>query len=219
LDVAALFQRLGVSPGAPILLGGSTHPGEEAILADIFLRLRPRHPGLFLVLVPRHFERGKEVGNELERRRIPFLYRREITAATQGAPGEFQALVVNTTGELKCFYQEATLIFVGKSLTVQGGQNPIEPGVLGKPMVFGPHMQNFAEIAARFVAAGAAVQVADAAELEWTLDELLADPARRETMGRNAGLVVKSSTGALEQTINLIVSQLPPEETYVAPLG
>jgi 3-deoxy-D-manno-octulosonic-acid transferase len=219
LDVAALLRQLGVPPGAPILLGGSTHAGEEAVLADIFLRLRARHPQLFLVLVPRHFERGKEVGTELQKRAIPFIYRREISAARQWPPGALQALVVNTTGELKYFYEEATVIFVGKSLTTQGGQNPIEPGVLGKPMVFGPNMQNFAEIAAGFVAGGAAVQARDAAELEQVLGELLADPDRCEAMGRNAGRVVKSSSGAIERTVELIVQQLPPDETYVAPLG
>jgi len=219
LDVAALLQQLGVPPGAPVLLGGSTHPGEEAILAEVFLRLRARYPELFLILVPRHFERGKEVGTELEQRNIPFVYRREITAGRQWPTGSVQALVVNTTGELKYFYAEATVIYVGKSLTVQGGQNPIEPGVLGKPMVFGPHMQNFAEIAARFVQGGAALQVQDAIGLEQALGELLADPARREEMGRNAGRVVKSSGGALERTVELIVRQLPADETYVAPLG
>jgi 3-deoxy-D-manno-octulosonic-acid transferase len=219
LDVAALLRQLGVPPGAPILLGGSTHAGEEAVLAEVFLRLRVRHPQLFLVLVPRHFERGKEVGTELQKRGVPFIYRREISTSRHWPAGALQALVVNTTGELKYFYEEATVIFVGKSLTAQGGQNPIEPGVLGKPMVFGPHMQNFAEIAARFVQGEAAVQVKDVAELEQVLGELLADPARREQMGRNAGRVVKSSAGALERTVDLIVRQLPPDETYVAPLG
>lgn len=219
LDAALLLQQLGVRPGTPILVGGSTHAGEEAVLADIFVRLRRQHPDLFLVLAPRHFERGKEVGGELQKRGIPFIYRREITAAKHWEEGSLQALVLNTTGELKYFYEEATVIFVGKSLTTQGGQNPIEPGALGKPMVFGPNMQNFEEIAARFVRGDGAVQVRDAAELEQVLGRLLSDAGRREELGRNAGKVVRSGSGALEQTVEMIVGQLPPEETYVAPLG
>lgn len=219
LDVAALLRQLGVPEGAPVLLGGSTHAGEEAILADIFLRLRARFPELFLVLVPRHFERGKEVGAELTQRGIEFMYRREITVSTQLAPRSLQALVVNTTGELKYFYEEATVVFVGKSLTAEGGQNPIEPGALGRAMVFGPNMQNFPEIAPRFVQEGGAVQVRDAAGLEQAIAALLADPERRATLGRNAQRVVKASSGALERTVEMIVRELPADENYVAPLG
>lgn len=217
LDVEALLRQLGVPAGAPVLLGGSTHAGEEAVLADVFRRLRPRFPDLFLVLVPRHFERGKQVGEELARRGLRFLYRREITAATGLPERALDALVVNTTGELKYFYEVATVVFVGKSLTAEGGQNPIEPAALGRPIVFGPNMQNFAAIAAAFVRAGAALQVRDAAELESALAGLLADPERRVRMGEVARRVVREQSGALERTVEMIVAGLPRDETYVAP--
>ena len=116
---------------------------------------------LFLVLVPRHFERGKEAGRDLQTRGVKFVYRSEVTVNSRFAPGSIECLLVNTTGELKYFYEHARVIFVGKSLTAQGGQNPIEPGAMGKAMVFGPHMQNFSAIAAAFVAAKGAVQVLD----------------------------------------------------------
>ena len=74
LDVPALLRQAGVKPGAPLLVGGSTHAGEEAILAEQFLRLRARFPDLFLVLFPRHFERSREVGRELEARGVKFAY-------------------------------------------------------------------------------------------------------------------------------------------------
>src|SRR6185503_19311961 len=134
LDVPGLFRQLGVPEGSRVLVGGSTHAGEEAILAEVFLRLRKSFPDLFLVVVPRHFERGRQAGRELEQRGIRFVYRGEITVNKRYKPEEFQALLVNTTGELKYFYEHATVIFVGKSLTAQGGQNPIEPGALGKAM-------------------------------------------------------------------------------------
>jgi 3-deoxy-D-manno-octulosonic-acid transferase len=218
-DVSALLRQIGVPPGAPILLGGSTHAGEEALLADITLRLRERFPDLFLVLVPRHFERGREVGRELEARGVKFMYRRQITLRTDLPERSLQCLLVNTTGELKHFYGEADVVFVGKSLTAEGGQNPIEPAALGKPIVFGPNMQNFAAISAAFVEGGGALQVPDAAALENAVAELLADPGRRAEMGRKAIRVVRENTGALERTVQMILQRLPTDETYVSPLG
>ena len=217
LDVPAMLRQLGVPPGARLLVGGSTHPGEESILAEKFLQLRVRFPDLFLVLVPRHFERSRDVGRELEARGIKFVYRNEIQSGTLMQPGQVDCLLVNTTGELKYFYEQATVIFVGKSLTAQGGQNPIEPGALGKAMVFGPNMQNFAEAVRSFLAQNGAVQVQDAAELGKTLDELLADTARREQLGRNALKVVRENAGALGRTVDMIVKHLETGKFYVAP--
>jgi 3-deoxy-D-manno-octulosonic-acid transferase len=217
LDVPALLRQVGVVPGARLLLGGSTHSGEEAVLAEQFLRLRSRFPDLFLVLVPRHFERSREVGRELTARGLKFAYRTEIMAQTQFEPREVDCLIVNTTGELKCFYEHATIIFIGKSLAAQGGQNPIEPGALGKAMVFGPNMQNFAEVVRGFVEQNAAVQVRDAAELEKVLGELLADESRREQLGRNALKVVHENLGAIDRTVDMILKHLVTSELYVAP--
>src|SRR6185312_13282740 len=162
----ALLSQLGVLSGAPILVAGSTHHGEEDILAEQLHRLRNQFPGLFLVLVPRHFERAADVGRELDKHEIKFIFRSEISPETRFDPGELECLVVNTTGELKYFYEHATVVFVGKSLTANGGQNPIEPAALGKPVVFGPNMQNFPDVVRIFLSQNAVVQVRDAEELE-----------------------------------------------------
>lgn len=217
LDVPALLRQLGVPSGARLLVGGSTHAGEEAILADVFLRLKPRFPDLFLVLVPRHFERCRDVGRELESRGVKFAYRSEITAQNHWDSGALDCLLVNTTGELRYFYEQAAVIFVGKSLTAEGGQNPIEPGALGKAMVFGPNMQNFADVARNFVAGEGAMQVRDAAELEAALGDLLADPARCTRLGRNALRVVQANQGAIDRTVDMILQRLDPAQFYVAP--
>jgi 3-deoxy-D-manno-octulosonic-acid transferase len=217
LDVPALLRQVGVKPGARLIVGGSTHAGEEAILAEKYLRLRARFPDLFLVLVPRHFERSREVGRELEARGVKFAYRSELTSREDFAPGEVDCLLVNTTGELKYFYEHATIIFVGKSLTVEGGQNPIEPGALGKAMVFGPNMQNFAEVVRSFREQNGAVQVRDAVELEKVLGDLLADEPRRQQLGRNAMKVVRENLGAVERTVDMIVEHLANGELYIAP--
>ena len=214
LDVPALLRQAGVKPGAPLIVGGSTHAGEEAILAEQFLRLRARFPNLFLVLVPRHFERSREVGRELAARGVKFAFRSELMSYEELEPGEIDCLIVNTTGELKYFYEHATIIFVGKSLTAEGGQNPIEPGALGKAMVFGPNMQNFAEVARSFLQQDGAVQVRDAAELEKALGDLLLNEARRAELGRNALKVVHENLGAIERTVDMIVERLANRETH-----
>jgi 3-deoxy-D-manno-octulosonic-acid transferase len=217
VDVPGMLRQLRVPEGAPVLVAGSTHAGEEAMLADQFLRLRRRFPGLFLVLAPRHFERSREVGRELETRGVKFVYRNEVTLTTQYGPDEVACLLVNTTGELTHFYEHATVIFIGKSLTAQGGQNPIEPGEVGKPMVFGPNMQNFAEIVRIFLSRGGAVQVADAAELERVLGELLADERRRDELGRKALEIVRENRGGIERTVDMIVKHLEGGELYITP--
>lgn len=219
LDVPGMLRQLGVSESAPLLVCGSTHAGEEAVLADVFLRLRKRFPNLFLVLVPRHFERSRDAAKELETRGINYVYRNEVTenGRSRFKPGELQCLLVNTTGELKFFYEQATVVFVGKSLTAHGGQNPIEPGELRKAMVFGPHMENFADVVRSFLAKDGAVQVPDATGLENALGELLSNSARREQLGQNALQVVRENQGAMHSTVDMIINGIKDRGLYVAP--
>ncbi len=217
INVPAMFRQLGIAPGSRILLGGSTHAGEEKILAEIFLRLRERFPDLFLVVVPRHFERGQLVGRDLSALKLKSIYRSEVTASTNLQPGQLDCLVVNTTGELQHFYEHASVIFVGKSLTAEGGQNPIEPGALGKPVVFGPHMENFPDIVRAFLSRDGAIQVRDAAELEKVVADLLANPARCEQLGRNALKVVQENLGAVDRTVDMIIEHLPEGVYSVTP--
>jgi 3-deoxy-D-manno-octulosonic-acid transferase len=217
LDVPAMLRRLGVPADAPILVGGSTHAGEEIILTGIAQRLRARFPKLFLILVPRHFERCKSVGRELRTRGVKFVYRNEIVADTRHREGEVECLLVNTTGELRFFYECATVVFVGKSLTAAGGQNPIEPGSLGKAMIFGPNMQNFADIARSFWMQDGAVRAGDPEALEKAVAELLADEKRREDLGRNALKVVRENLGAVERTVEMVLERLKTREVYIVP--
>jgi 3-deoxy-D-manno-octulosonic-acid transferase len=122
---------------------------------------------------------------------------------------------VNTTGELKYFYERATVVFIGKSLTAKGGQNPIEPAALGKATVFGPNMQNFADVARCFLAKDAAMQVRDASQLEFALAELLSDVSRREQLSRNALEVVRENQGAVYRTLDMIAKHLEGRQVYV----
>ena len=217
LDVPAMLRQLGVPADAPILVAGSTHDGEEIILAEMAKRLRAKFPKLFLILVPRHFERCREVGQKLRASGAKFFWRSEFSTKTKLGEGEIECLLVNTTGELRFFYEPATVVFVGKSLTAIGGQNPIEPCALGKAVVFGPNMQNFADVTRIFLAQDAVVQVRDPEALEKAVSELLADEDRRAALGRNALKVVAENLGAVDRTLKIILEDLKTRGIYVAP--
>jgi 3-deoxy-D-manno-octulosonic-acid transferase len=208
LDVRGMLRQIGVPDDALILVAGSTHDGEEVMLADLARRLREKFPKLFLILVPRHFERCKDLGQKLAARGVKFIARTEIFPSTRLEPGTLDCLLVNTTGELKFFYEPATVVFVGKSLTAFGGQNPIEPGAQGKAIVFGPNMQNFADITRAFLRKKAAVQVKDPDDLEAKISELLADQGRRAALGQAALAVVAENLGAVGRTVDMILPHL-----------
>jgi 3-deoxy-D-manno-octulosonic-acid transferase len=215
-DIPGLLEKLGVRPEDLVLLGGSTHPGEEQILARVYLKLRQRFPSLFLILVPRHFERSRDVGRQLEGLGVRFVYRKDVAGSTPWKEERPDCLLVNTTGELRHFYRQATVVFVGKSLAAHGGQNPIEPGALGKALVIGPNMENFADITRSFLQAGGAIQVPDEAGLEKAVAELLADERKREDVGSRALAVVRENLGAVNRTVDMIVEHLDGGEVYVA---
>ena len=200
IDARALLREIGVSDEAPVLVAGSTFEGEEELLCKLLPQWRKDHPDLFLVLVPRHFERASAV---LENLKPLNLRIRRRTAMNAGA-GKPDVLLVDTTGELKAFYEVATLVFVGKSLTAQGGQNPIEPAALGRPMVFGPFMQNFKPVVQSLLEAKAAIQVKDETELARQVSVLLGNPEQLAALGTAARAVVEGNKGATQRTSELI---------------
>ena len=200
IDARALLREIGVSDEAPVLVAGSTFEGEEELLCKLLPQWRKEHPDLFLVLVPRHFERASAV---LENLKPLNLRIRRRTAMNAGAEKP-DVLLVDTTGELKAFYEVATLVFVGKSLTAQGGQNPIEPAALGRPMVFGPFMQNFKPVVQSLLEAKAAIQVKDETELARQVSVLLGNPEQLAALGTAARAVVEGNKGATQRTSELI---------------
>jgi 3-deoxy-D-manno-octulosonic-acid transferase len=217
LDVPGLLRQIGVANDALILVAGSTHDGEELLLADIASRLRKKFPNFFLILVPRHNERCPELGRKLKAQGVKFLLRNAVFAATQLPIGQLDCLVVNTIGELKFFYQSASVVFIGKSLKAFGGQNPIEPAALGKPVVFGPNMQNFKDITRILLAKDAAVQVKNTEALEATLTELLGNQTRRAELGRHAMAAVAENQGAIERTVEMLLPELARRDLYIVP--
>jgi 3-deoxy-D-manno-octulosonic-acid transferase len=190
-----------VSPDSLVLFGGSTHRGEEEILARVFLRLREQFPSLRLFIAPRHVERLQEIRAQLSA--MPLRVTLASEALTGGA-ADADCMVLDTTGELQRWYSIATVVFVGKSLAAHGGQNPVEPILAGKPVVFGPHMENFATLAKTLVSNNAARQVNDADSLERTVGELLRDSESRQRLVENAHSALREHEGATGRAATLI---------------
>lgn len=203
-DFIKKLAALGFGPQRLLLVGGSTWPGEEAALLEIYARLRPKHERLKLVLVPRHAERRQQVAAEIEKFDLRYKLWSQCRPAG-GPPEEADVLLVDTTGELRAFYAVAAVVFVGKSLTARGGQNPIEAAVCSKPVVVGPHTENFSGVIADFLAAQAILQVDDRAELEGALISLLADENARRLLGARAAQVVLKKSGAIRASAELFL--------------
>jgi 3-deoxy-D-manno-octulosonic-acid transferase len=197
-----ILGSFGIDRDSPILFGGSTHAGEEEILGEIFQRLRTDFPTFRLIIAPRHVERVGEVRTRLERLGLNVCLRSE---AGNKCPAPPDCLLLDTTGELQHWYAVATIVFVGKSLTARGGQNPVEPILAGKPVLFGPHMENFSALAQALVANKAAVQVRDPNSLQQQIAWLLRDREAALRLVANAQSVLARHSGATERTAKLVV--------------
>lgn len=198
-----VLARWGIDPTRPIFFAGSTHSGEERIIAEIFLSLRTELPDLFLIIAPRHFERTPEIQRMLESLGLQVALRTDdaITPSRVTMPDCF---ILNAMGELRHWYSVGTVVFVGKTLTAHGGQNPVEPVAAGRPVIFGPNMENFATLARSLVQGEGAVQVANEAELRESAARLLRDEPARRRLVENARNVIRRHDGATLRTADLV---------------
>ena len=211
-----VLRYFRVAPERPVVIAASTLKGEEQPVLDAFQRIRATMPNALLVIAPRKPERFDDVERIARRGGWNVARRSELRV---DAEPRCDVVVLDTIGELAQLYQIATVVFVGGSLVDAGGHNILEPAVFGKPIVFGPHMQNFAEIAATFLENGAAIQVRTPGELEPVLLELLGDPVRRASLGAAARALVEANRGARAKTLAVISQLLPsdPPATVVRP--
>lgn len=198
-----ILRSFGIDGDSPILFGGSTHRGEEEILGEIFQRLRADFPAFRLIIAPRHVERVAEIRAGLARLGLNVCLRSEAGGKCAEPP---DCLLLDTTGELQHWYAVATIVFVGKSLTARGGQNPVEPIFAGKPVLFGPHMENFSALAQALVANEAAVQVRDPNSLQQQIAWLLRDRAAALRLVANAQAVLARHSGATARTAELVLN-------------
>jgi 3-deoxy-D-manno-octulosonic-acid transferase len=197
-----------------VLVAGSTMRGEEAPVLRAFRRVKVTAPQALLVLAPRHAERFDEVVQVVRGEGFSVVRRSELAI---DAEPRADVVVLDTIGELAQVYQIATVAFVGGSLVPTGGHNILEPAVFGRPILFGPHMSNFAEIAREFLARDAAVQVASPRALEDALPQLLLDPVRRASLGAAASALVEANRGANDRTLETLAALLPGRPATIHP--
>jgi 3-deoxy-D-manno-octulosonic-acid transferase len=204
-----VLRYFRIAPDRPVIIAASTLKGEEEPVFEAFQRIRARVPDTLLIIAPRKPERFDEV--EQIARRGGWRVARRSELPVDAEPRQ-DVVVLDTIGELAPLFQVGTAVFVGGSLVDQGGHNIIEPAVFGKAIVFGPYMQNFAEIARAFVENDAAIQIRTPRELEHALLGLLNDPVRRARLGAAARALVEANRGARGKTMASIAKLLPPQD-------
>jgi 3-deoxy-D-manno-octulosonic-acid transferase len=201
-----VLRYFRIAPSRPVIVAGSTMKGEEAAVLRAFRRVRATSPNALLVLAARHPERFAEVEQLCRQEGWKTMRRTELAI---DAEPRADIVVLDTIGELATLYQLGTVVFVGGSLVPTGGHNVLEPAVFGKPIVFGPHMDNFREIADGFAAAGAAVRLDDEAHLDRVLVDLLGDAVKRARLGAGARALVEANRGAKDKTMTALEPLLP----------
>jgi 3-deoxy-D-manno-octulosonic-acid transferase len=214
-----LRRLLGIAPGELVWIAGSTQAPEEEVVIAIQRRLQIKFPWLRLIIVPRQKDRFEDVALLLQRSGLPYARRSQlgdapvVRQALQPSP----IILVDTIGELSALWGLADIAFVGGSLDgKRGGQNMIEPAAYGSAVLFGPCTWNFKETVKQLLQHQAAVQVADAAELEDEVLRLLGDASLRARLGSAARGFVLSQQGATERTLGLLDQLLPYRKRQAA---
>jgi 3-deoxy-D-manno-octulosonic-acid transferase len=199
VDQVELARLTDLLSGRPVWLAASTHPGEEALVADVHRRVAATHPGLLTIIVPRHPERG-----------LPLAAVLDAALRSAGQPPPPHGIwLADTIGELGLWYRLAPIAFVGRSLiSPGGGQNPLEPARLGCAIAVGPHCGNFVDHVALLRQAGALTEVADATGLARFVTTMLDDRDQRRRAGEAAAAVVQRHADLPTQTADTLLSLL-----------
>ncbi len=184
------------------LIAGSTHDGEEELITDAYLELKKEFPGLNLILAPRHPERFKTVADMLRSKGVSFAKRSEITDSDAGLSPEGTTVLLDSVGELSSVYGISDIAIIGKSFRGLGGQNPLEPAYWSKPIICGPHMENFPFVR-EFYREGAALEVKEE-ELSEKIKDLLLSPEKAKAIGLKAGELYRKNAGAVKRAMEII---------------
>jgi 3-deoxy-D-manno-octulosonic-acid transferase len=205
--VAALHEKYRIPHDAFVFTAASTHEGEEEPVLQAYRALKEQGGASFLILAPRHPERAGAVAELLKKEGFSFRLRSTLSAS-DAVLSQGEVLLLDTVGELAGLYAASHLVYVGGTLVATGGHNPLEPAACGVPVLFGPHMENFREIAALFLDYRACVQVADAADLADTLVALAADGPRRAAMGGNGARILTDNAGSTGRHLEVMAGSL-----------
>ena len=198
-DLESMFKAT-LSQMQPLIVAASTAGEEEPLVLEAYRQLQKTQPGLKLLIAPRLPERFAEVEQMLQSNGLIYVRRSALTARTE--PPDI--LLLDTIGELTAAFEYATLVFMGGTLVPRGGHNVLEPALFSKPVIFGPHMENFRDIARTFLDARAAIQVADVEGLVHEIRTLLDSPAAAAKMGQNARQLVEDNRGATARFLEAV---------------
>lgn len=198
-----LREKLRLPDDVPIWVAGSTHAGEEELATRICRELFVAELPQLLILVPRHPERCRLIGETLNGQGISWALRSEI-GGRQEPMRAGEVLLVDTIGEMLDFYAVADLVFVGGSMVPVGGHNILEASLLRKPVLFGPHMQNFKDIGALVLKCGGGFQVTTEADLKRRIEQLLLDPLLAREIGAHGFQLLAEHAGATARTLDII---------------
>jgi 3-deoxy-D-manno-octulosonic-acid transferase len=202
-DCTDLKTKLWLDPEGKLIVAGSTHPGEEEIILSAYEKLLPDFPAIRLLIAPRHPERADEVA-EISAKygfRPAFISWLGTKCEVCSKPPVF---ILDTIGKLMDFYGLADIVFVGGSLINKGGHNILEPASLAKPILFGPQMFNFRDIADLFLENNACILVRNEEEIRKAIRDLLGNPAKMATLGQRAQGLIVENQGATRRTLELI---------------
>ncbi|OHC75250.1 MAG: 3-deoxy-D-manno-octulosonic acid transferase [Rhodospirillales bacterium RIFCSPLOWO2_02_FULL_58_16] len=202
VDEAELSRMEAVIKGRPRWLAASTHPGEEEIVGRVHGKLKSRCPDLLSIIAPRHPQRGGEIAEALRAAGFTVALRSRLDEINK----DIDIYVADTLGELGLFYRLCDVVFIGKSMTPSGGQNPLEAARLNCAVIHGPHMANFDEIARSLKQAGGSVEAADEAELAAQVEKLLGSGNERIILSQAAMAFAGAGTGVLD----LVMAELTP---------
>lgn len=201
-ELREVLTRTGISSSQPILLAASTHAGEEVEFARVFQRLREQIRDLALLIVPRHVERRAEITAALNTIGLAPALRSDSAACVDSNAPVF---VIDTTGELAAWQHLATLVVVGKSFLAEGGQNPAEAALAQKPVLFGPHMENFTPLVDLLLKKKGAQQVKTFDELSTASLALLQDSAKAAQMGQAGHRALQAHEGATQRSVERLI--------------
>lgn len=208
----SLRGSLGIDEQEQLILAGSTHPGEEALLISAYRRIVKTYPSAVLMLAPRHIERTERL--EATVREAGFVVqRRSRILEKQAGP---RVVILDTRGELSRAYREAVVAFVGGTLVPVGGHNLLEPAVWGTPVMFGPYTDHCVEVATLLSEAGGGRRVTGVEDLVASLEEWLGHPEIRHRVGRAARQAVLDNQGALTRSLEFIETCLLAAPSYSA---
>lgn len=203
-DYTDYRQRLGLSESDKLFVAGSTHPGEDEIILKAYREVLAEFPDLRLLIAPRHPERAKDIGALILRSGFNPILLSELSGSQAGALNSRTVFVLDIIGQLIPFYAIADIVFVGGSLVKKGGQNLLEPAAFAKPIIFGPYIFNFKDIAQMLLENNAGILAAGAKELASSIKDLCGNHLKAIELGMNAKKLIPQNQGAAKRNIGLI---------------